>query len=271
MRISDGFQLTTGDHVATLRIDRPERRNAMSADMWRVLPDLLAPLAADPGVRVLVLTGAGGTFCSGADISEIAGLADGDDDTGLTVAAERALTAFPKPVIAMIEGFCVGGGCQLAVACDLRVAAEGSRFGVTPARLGIVYPVSSTRRLVDLIGPPAAKFLLYSAELIDAGRALRTGLVDEVVAPGELAGRVYGLARTLAANSRLTLAATKEIVEGRAGEARVREWQRAAREESAEGVAAFLERRPPRFTWTPPGPGAVPGDARDGVSGGGPD
>ncbi|WP_449066571.1 enoyl-CoA hydratase/isomerase family protein [Planomonospora algeriensis] len=252
MQIRNGFRLTLGDpaeHVATLAIDRPDKRNAMSADMWRALPGVLEPLAADPGVRVLVLTGAGGTFCSGADISEIAELSEGGDDTALTVTAERALTRFPKPVIAMIEGFCVGGGCQLALACDLRLAADGARFGITPAKLGIVYPLSSTRRLVDHVGPSAAKSLLYTADLVDAERALRIGLVDEVLPAGELAGRVYGLARTMTGRSQLTLAASKEIVDGRAGEDGFRAWQRASRDELAEGVAAFLERRPPRFTW----------------------
>jgi enoyl-CoA hydratase/carnithine racemase len=252
VQICNGFRLTLGDpaeHVATLRIDRPGKRNAMSADMWRALPGILEPLAADPAVRVLVLAGAGGTFCSGADIAEIAELSEGGDDTGLTVTAERALTRFPKPVIAMIEGFCVGGGCQLALACDLRLAAADARFGITPAKLGIVYPLSSTRRLVDHVGPSAAKSLLYTADLVGAERALRIGLVDEVLPAGELAGRVYGLARTMAERSQLTLAAGKEIVDGRAGEDRFRAWQEASRTELAEGVAAFLERRPPRFTW----------------------
>ncbi|MEU0483924.1 enoyl-CoA hydratase/isomerase family protein [Streptosporangium sp. NPDC006013] len=259
MQISEGFELSVDQHVATLRINRPEKRNALSAAMWRALPALLAPLADDPAVRVLVLTGAAGTFCSGADISEIAELAgNGDesgDDTGATVAAERALAEFPKPVIAMIEGFCVGGGCQLALACDLRLAAEGARFGITPAKLGIVYPPSSTRRLTAAVGPSTAKFLLFSAELIGADRALRTGLVDEVLPAAELSERVYGLARTLAGRSQLTVAAAKEIVDGRADEARFLLWQKEAREEVTEGVAAFLERRPPRFTWTGPGRG----------------
>ncbi|MEV6860298.1 enoyl-CoA hydratase/isomerase family protein [Streptosporangium subroseum] len=250
MQIPAGFELSIDDHVATLRINRPEKRNAMSVAMWRALPGLLEPLGNDPAVRVLVLTGAEGTFCSGADISEIAGLSEAGDDAGLNVTAERALAAFPKPVIAMIEGFCVGGGCQLALACDLRFAAEDARFGITPAKLGVVYPLSSTRRLVDLVGPSAAKFLLFSAELVDADRALRIGLVDEVLAPEALPQRVYGFARTLATRSLLTLAATKEIVDGRADEARFLRWREKSHEEVAEGVAAFVERRAPRFPWS---------------------
>lgn len=251
MHVTDGFELALDEHVATLTLNRPAKRNAMSAAMWRALPGILAGLAADPKIRVLVLTGAGGTFCSGADISEIEKLGDNGDDTGLTVAAERALMTFPKPVIAMIEGYCVGGGCQLALACDLRIAAAGARFGVTPAKLGIVYPLSSTRRLAEITGPATAKLLLFSAELIDADHALRTGLVDEVCPPEGLRERVYGLAATIATRSRLTLTAAKQIIDGRADEADVRAWQREAREsgELAEGVRAYREGRSPGFSW----------------------
>ncbi|GAA0368590.1 hypothetical protein GCM10009530_18210 [Microbispora corallina] len=145
----------------------------------------------------------------------------------------------------------MGGGCQLALACDLRLASSGARFGINPAKLGIVYPISSTRRLAALVGPAAAKLLIFSAELVDAGQALRVGLVDEVLAPEELHPRVYGLAAAIASRSRLTLAAAKEIVDGRADEAAFLAWQREARlsGEMAEGVAAFREGRSPRFSW----------------------
>ncbi|MFC0556636.1 enoyl-CoA hydratase/isomerase family protein [Planotetraspora thailandica] len=238
-------------HIATLVIDRPEKRNAMTAAMWRELPGLLAELAANPEIRVLVLTGAESTFCAGADISEIASLGHEGDDTGLTAAAEQALAEFPKPVIAAIEGYCVGGGCQLAVACDIRIASSGARFGVTPARLGIVYPLGATRRLARLVGPSAAKLLIFSAELVDAGNAVRIGLVDEVVPPDELDARVYGLAATMAERSRLTLTAAKQIIDGRAGEADFLAWQRESVEsgELAEGLNAFGEGRSPRFSW----------------------
>ncbi|MFJ9714560.1 enoyl-CoA hydratase/isomerase family protein [Streptomyces sp. NPDC101213] len=239
------------DAVATVVLHHPAKRNAMTTAMWQALPPLLAKLAADPAVGVLVLTGAGGTFCAGADISTLQG--SPEEAQALAVRAEEALAAFPKPTLAAVKGHCVGGGAQLAAACDLRFAEEGALFGVTPARLGIVYPSSATRRLVALVGPAAAKYLLFSGELIDTERALRTGLVDEVLPFGELDDRVGEFARTLVSRSRLTQAAAKEFADGRTD--RDAHWAAQARGsgDTAEGVAAFLERREPRFTWTTSG------------------
>lgn len=239
---------TVADGVATVVIHHPAKRNAMTARMWRELPPLLERLAADAAVRVLVLTGEGATFCAGADISSLR--EPGEDPPSLAVAAEEALAAFPKPTLAAVRGHCVGGGCQLAAACDLRFAEEGALFGVTPARLGIVYPASSTRRLASLVGPATAKYLLFSAELIGTERALRTGLVDEVLPAGELAGRVAEFVRVLVSRSQLTQAAAKDFASGRTD--RAEHWTEQARGsgDTAEGVAAFLERREPRFSWT---------------------
>ncbi|MER5996537.1 MULTISPECIES: enoyl-CoA hydratase/isomerase family protein [Streptomyces] len=236
------------DSVATVVIRHPAKRNAMTAAMWAALPPLLDALADDPGVRALVLTGAGGTFCAGADISTLQG--SPLRAQRLAVAAEEALAAFPKPTLAAVRGHCVGGGAQLAAACDLRFAEQGALFGVTPAKLGIVYPASATRRLVSLVGPATAKYLLFSGELIDTERALRTGLVDEVLPGGELEKRVAEFTRVLASRSQLTQAAAKEFADGRTD--RDAHWDAQARGsgDTAEGVAAFLERRPPRFTWT---------------------
>jgi enoyl-CoA hydratase/carnithine racemase len=210
-------------------------------------------LTVDADVHALVLTGEGETFCAGADISTLRG--SPDDAQRLAVTAEEALAAFPKPTLAAVRGYCVGGGSQLAAACDLRFAQEGSLFGVTPAKLGIVYPASSTRRLVSLVGPATTKYLLFSGELIDAGRALRTGLVDEVLPAGELGERVAEFTRVLVSRSQLTQAAAKEFADGRTD--RDAHWAEQARGsgDTEEGVTAFLERRQPRFTW------AVPGDA----------
>lgn len=239
------------ESVATVVIHHPAKRNAMTAAMWRALPPLLDALAADPGVRTLVLTGEGGTFCAGADISTLQG--SPEEAQRLAVLAEEALAAFPKPTLAAVRGHCVGGGSQLAAACDLRFAEEGALFGVTPAKLGIVYPASSTRRLASLVGPAATKYLLFSGELIDTARALRTGLVDEVLPAGELDKRVAEFTRILASRSQLTQAAAKEFANGHTD--RDTYWAKRARDsgDTAEGVAAFLERRQPRFTWTTSG------------------
>ncbi|MFC9842067.1 enoyl-CoA hydratase/isomerase family protein [Streptomyces sp. NPDC060223] len=244
------LQHSVTDGVATVVIHHPAKRNAMTAGMWRALPSLLDELTADAGVHALVLTGEGDTFCAGADISTLR--SSPDEAQGLAVLAEEALAAFPKPTLAAIRGYCVGGGSQLAAACDLRFAEEGSAIGVTPAKLGIVYPSSSTRRLVSLVGPATAKYLLFSGELIDSERALRTGFVDEVLPAGELGKRVGEFTRLLATRSLLTQAAAKEFANGR--QDRDAYWTERARgsRDTAEGVAAFLERRAPHFSWTVP-------------------
>ncbi|MFF8841254.1 enoyl-CoA hydratase/isomerase family protein [Streptomyces sp. NPDC015127] len=240
---------TVEDGVATVVISNPAKRNAMTAGMWRALPELLAELAGDRAVRTLVLTGEGKTFCAGADISSLR--EPGEDPQALAVRAEEALAAFPKPTLAVVRGYCVGGGCQLAAACDLRFAADDALFGVTPAKLGIVYPAASTRRLAALVGPAAAKYLLFSAELIDTDRALRSGLVDEVLPESELGRRAAEFTRILASRSQLTQCAAKEFAAGRTDRDAFWAEQARASGDTAEGVAAFLERRTPRFGWTP--------------------
>ncbi|PMR62909.1 enoyl-CoA hydratase [Verrucosispora sp. ts21] len=239
--------------VATVVIRNPGRRNAMTLAMWRQLPVLLDHLEAEPAVRALVLTGADGTFCAGADLGDLdEQLSTGD--AGIAVAAEERLAAFAKPTVAAVQGACVGGGCQLAVACDLRIAADDARFGVPPARLGLVYPPPTTRRLARLVGPAAAKHLLFTSELIDAERAQRIGLVDEVLPGDRLAARIDQLTATIVERSQLSVVAAKEIIDGRADDARVDWWygQVRASGEAREGITAFHERRPPRFTWSPP-------------------
>lgn len=244
--------------IATVTLANPVRRNAMTPAMWHALPGLLATLAADAAVRVLVLTGEGGTFCAGADIGGLTG-PDGLRATqDAAVAAEDALAAFPKPTIAAVRGYCVGGGCQLAVACDVRFAAQDARFGVTPAKLGIVYPASATRRLAAVAGPSTAKYLLFSAELIGTERALRCGLVDEVHPEAGLAARVAEFATVLRSRSHLTQAAAKEFAAGPVTPERSAYWaaQAALSGDAAEGAAAFLARREPHFTWSPEPKGA---------------
>jgi enoyl-CoA hydratase/carnithine racemase len=225
--------------------------------MWQALPGLLAGLAADPRVSVLLLAGVGEAFSAGADIAELLHVyADperADAYHATNVAAEEALAAFPRPTIAAIAGACVGGGCQLAIACDLRLAESGARLGITPAKLGVVYPAVPTARLVRLVGPARAKYLLFSAELVGADRAADLGLVDEVVPNGELAARALALAGTIAARSPQTLGAVKDVIDavvaGGDPQAAVEPWERKSRyaPDVREGLAAFVERRPPKF------------------------
>ena len=246
-------------HVAVLTIDRPGKRNAMTADMWAALPGVLAALAEDPAVRALVVTGAGPSFCAGADISDLLGGADPGDPMADVrrdnLAAQAALRDFPKPTVAMIRGHCIGGGVEIAASCDLRFADPGAVFGVTPAKVGIVYTPSSTKALIDLVGPSMTKYLLFSGELIDAASALRAGLVDRVVDGEHLEPEVRRFADVLASRSALSQRATKEVVAdltaGGDGEGVVARWYRETitAGELAEGVAAFAGRRPPRFEW----------------------
>lgn len=253
----DRIDVDLAGAVATLTITNEGKRNVMTAAMWRALPEALGGLEADPAVRVVVLRGAGDTFCAGADLSDLGALG-GTGDGGLATVAEERLANFPKPTIAQLTGYCVGGGCQLAAACDLRFAAVGTRIGIPVARLGIVYPAATTRRLVALVGPAGAKYLLYSAELVAAERAATMGLVDEVVPDAELADRVRAFAEVVAARSQLSVAASKDIITmasmGTVDHERVAYWQRAVVDgpDAAEGVAAFRERRAPRFEWSPP-------------------
>jgi enoyl-CoA hydratase/carnithine racemase len=258
--VSDLLRVERDGAVAVLTIDRPEKRNAMTAGMWAALPELLAGLADDPGVRVLVVTGAGPSFCAGADIADLLGGPDPDDPmAGVrrdNLAAQAALRAFPHPTVAAIRGHCIGGGVELAASCDLRFTDPSGVFGVTPAKVGVVYAPASTKALLDLVGPATTKYLLFSGELIDAQTALRVGLVDRLVPAEDLDGEVRRFADVLAARSALSQRATKEVLAalstGRDGEAEVARWYREtiASGELAEGVAAFAQRRPPRFPWS---------------------
>ena len=251
-----GLRVTLGeDGIAVLTLDRPAKRNALTSAMWGALPGLLGQLAAEPGLRVLLVTGAGGTFSAGADIAELRDVyADPDSADAyhaVNVRAEEALADFPRPTLAVVRGACVGGGCQLAVACDLRFAEPQARLGITPAKLGIVYPSVPTARLARLLGPARAKYLLFSGELLTAAQALAFGLVEEVAEDVER--RALEFARLLAQRSAQTQGAVKQVVaavvEGRDPQAAAAPWERASRTapDVAEGLAAFLQRRPPNF------------------------
>ena len=232
--MSDHLTVTRSGGVARLTIDRPEKRNAMTAAMWAQLPEVLGELADDPEVRVLVVTGAGAGFCAGADLSDLLGGADPDDPMAEVrrdnLAAKAALRGFPHPTVAAIRGHCIGGGVELAACCDLRFTDPTGVFGVTPAKVGVVYAPASTKALLDLVGPATTKYLLFSGELVDAETALRVGLVDRLVPAADLDGEVRRFADVLASRSALTQRATKEVLAalttGGDGEAEVARWYR---------------------------------------------
>jgi enoyl-CoA hydratase len=244
--------------VAVLTIDRPEKRNALSG---RVRAELIAALDAlreDDAVRVAVITGAGEkAFVAGADIAEFAErtpLEQRAAMTGRRVFEEVA--AFPKPVIAMINGFCLGGGCELALACDLRIAADTAKLGQPEIHLGLIPGGGGTQRLPRVVGMGQAMRLVLSGELVDAAEALRIGLVDLVYPAAELRERVLELARTIAAKSPVALRMAKSAVRAAAEmplEAGLRYETELfvtafASEDAREGIAAFLEKRPAEFT-----------------------
>ncbi|WP_017540158.1 enoyl-CoA hydratase/isomerase family protein [Nocardiopsis halophila] len=252
--MSENVRLDVDGPVAFLTIDRPAKRNAMTVEMWSLIPELLHKAADDDGVRVLVLRG-GRHFSAGADIGELGAVrspADGRRFNAVTDAAEAAVASFPKPTIAAVRGFCIGGGCELAVACDMRIAAHDARMAVTPAKLGVVYTHRPTKRLADLVGPAWAKQILFTGEQLDAGQALRIGLVNEVA--DDLDARVAELAGTIAERSQVTLRAAKTILERIQDGAdeeddEVRGLYDAgyASADFAEGVAAFTAKRRPEF------------------------
>jgi enoyl-CoA hydratase/carnithine racemase len=251
------IRVEISDGVGTIWLDRPDKRNAMTYDMWVALEEAAHQVDTDPAVHVVVLRGHGEHFCAGADITELQ-VQRVPSFLEVNLAAENALAAIRKPTIALVVGDCIGGGCALAIDCDLRIASSSARFGITPAKLGIVYPPASIERLVRQVGPSAAKFLLFSAELVDAHRALRIGLVDEVDSPSGAEARIADLGSTLASCSLLTQVATKEMVaevitRGAVDPSTARRWadEVAAAGDMAEGVAAFAERRRPRFDWRP--------------------
>src|SRR3954467_11553998 len=188
----------------------------MTAGMWAALPVVLTRLAADPAVRVLVVTGAGPSFCAGADIADLLSGPDPDDPMAEVrrdnLAAQAALRPFPHPPVAAIRGHCIGGGVELAASCDLRFTDPTGVFGVTPAKVGVLYAPASTKALLDLVGPATTKYLLFSGELLDAEAALRIGLVDRLVPSEDLDGEVRRFAEVLASRSALSQLATKEVV-----------------------------------------------------------
>ncbi|MGE0852014.1 MAG: enoyl-CoA hydratase-related protein [Hyphomicrobiaceae bacterium] len=251
------LDLNVDASIATLTLNRPAQRNAITLGMWLETAELLAELSADKAVRAILLAGAAGHFSVGADISEFglvrASAQQAGDYEVAVDNASHAIAVCPKPTFAAISGYCLGGGCHLAMACDFRIVGPSASFGIPAAKLSIVYGVRSTQRLLSLVGLPAAKRILYTAQLFDADEAMRLGFVDDIAS--DPLTRAREMALGMAANAPLSIAGAKSILTGLSmglGELAEIEAQRAIDRaaDSAdyeEGHRAFAEKRAPRF------------------------
>ena len=261
IRQKDIYVERTGE-VATLVINRPEKRNAITYEMWQAIPGLVQEVEEDPGVKVLVVRGVDATaFSAGADIGEFGARRSDSASARIyneaTHEAERTLASMRKPSIAMVQGPCIGGGCEIALACDLRVSDTNARFGITPAKLGLVYSLSATKKLVDLVGPAKSKYILFTGRQVDARRAYEIGLVDQLHEPEETENETWKLAEEICSKAQFSVRGTKHII-GLilSGQAEDDEETLRLRNESfdtpdyQEGVRAFLERRSPNFTYS---------------------
>lgn len=239
--------------IGWLVFDHPQRRNAITLDMWSSIPDAVTRLDDDPNVRVIVMRGSGNqAFVSGADISEFEQSRVGDSAVAYQASNDAAFDSIGNtatPTIAMIHGFCVGGGLALALCADLRYCDSRARFAIPAARLGVGYPADGVAQLQRIVGPAVAKELLYSAALFDADHALRWGLVNDVVAPAALEAHVLEVAAQIAQNAPLTQRAVKVAVDGRSPDVIQAAVQACGTSDDyLEGIRAFLEKRPPHFT-----------------------
>jgi enoyl-CoA hydratase/carnithine racemase len=246
--------------IGWLIFNNPARHNAMSLDMWAAVPRIVARFVDDPQVRCIVLRGAGErAFVSGADISEFERVRASKEETlaydEVGERANQALATCPKPTVAMIHGYCIGGGLGIAVACDLRLCSEDARFGVPAAKLGVGYQYPGVKKLMALVGPAFTQEIFFTARQFSAQEAVAMKLVNRVLPAAQLDPTVRELAEALAGNAPLTLNAVKAAVEELREDPARRDLGRVdalvaacfASEDFVEGRRAFLEKRPPRF------------------------
>src|SRR3979490_167153 len=251
---------SVSDGVGVITFNNPEKRNAMSLDMWEGLGHALIELRDDPDVRVVILVGAGDkAFVSGADISQFEKTrhnAEASEEYSKKSAAQPALLAdYPKPIIACIRGFCLGGGMQVAMAADIRIASENSQFGIPAAKLGIAYGYDGLKHLVSLVGPSWARLIMYTGMRIDSAEALRIGLVDRVGPDTELWNATSEIARTISGNAPLAIKAAKITIAQILKDPDKRDMDAIKQigvacmdsEDFSEGRRAFMEKRKPQF------------------------
>lgn len=254
--MADELLTSTADHVLTLTLNRPSKRNALNAAMIDAMRRTLARVEDDPSVRVIVLRANGPAFCAGLDLREMAAQREqGEADLGGLEKVLEDLEDCPLPTIAAVQGDAVAGGCELALHCDIRVAADTARFSMPLARIGLAVPVTLTWKLVDAIGAAKTNELLFTGEAIAAETALTLGLVNRVVPADELDGAVANLTRQITQNAPLSVRAMKAFVQRAVGFRRntpredLEEMHRVVRSSAdlQEGLAAQRERRPPKF------------------------
>ena len=253
--------LTRDGAVATMVLNRPEKRNALNAAVWQAIPDLCADVASDRDIKVLVIRGAGDeAFASGADIGEFrhvhatAGSAKAYHEG--VAAAYDAILNLDKPTIALVQGVCFGGGCAVALCCDMRYADHTAKFCIPPARLGIAYPLADTKKLVDLVGPSKAMEMLMGAKVIEADEALTFGLATRLFVSEALERETYAFAQQLAGLSQYTIRHVKDVVRrilaGQTKDDAVtaeRSMKGFHGPDYREGRDAFMAKRQPKFTW----------------------
>jgi enoyl-CoA hydratase len=251
------------DGIGYLIFNNPDRLNAVSLEMWAATHTILEDFRADDAVRVVVVTGAGGkAFVSGADISEFDKQRSNKDQVEIyNATSDKAFTGlyeFPKPTIAMILGYCIGGGLGLAMCCDLRICSDNAKFGIPAAKLGLGYGYVGVKRLVDVVGPSFAKEIFYTARQFDAEEARLMGLVNRIVPKDELEAYVKNYAAVMSANAPLTVHAVKYAINEAVKDESARNLKHAAElvercfgsNDYAEGRKAFMEKRKPVFTGT---------------------
>jgi enoyl-CoA hydratase len=247
--------------VGYLTFNNPERHNAVSLEMWEAASGILEDFNTDKNIRVVVLSGAGGkAFVSGADISKFESERSSKEAIDrYNIAVDKANTAvyeFPKPTIAMIRGYCIGGGVGLALCCDLRICSDNSKFGVPAAKLGLGYGFTGIKKLVDVVGPSFAKEIFYTARQFTAPEALAMGLVNRMLPEAELEKYVADYAATISGNAPMTVDAVKFIVGEVVKPESKRDLKKAAdlvaacfaSQDYIEGRKAFMEKRKPAFT-----------------------
>jgi len=258
------MSVSIADGVATVKICNPAQRNALTRAMCLEIQELMPRLDADPDVAVVVMRGAGDTFCAGASISELESVLIDPQPDGTTVdhlsAADSAIASLSKPSVALVDGACMGGGWQIASACDFIIANQRAVIGLTPAKIGIIYPRPGLERLVRLVGLANAKYILLTGLTFSATEARALGLVADVVLSEFFEEKCAALIATLRSRSRFSMHSMKRLMDGDASGAGLaeldREWADAwqAMPDSPDmgiGVSAFLNRRQPQFTWSP--------------------